>query len=83
MLKLRNLNHLNRGKENWKFNNSLIECNEFRDEIQAFWKGWQIHKLVGTSNMLEWWNIGKIKLKEIAIKYSKRQAKQKALAERV
>jgi len=74
MLKLCNLNKVKRGKGVWKLNNSLLKCNEFCNEVSRFWEGWQILKPAGTP-LLEWWDEGKIKIKEIAIKISKQQAK--------
>ena len=77
MLKLRSLKNIKRGKGTWKFNNSLLDCEYFCKKISDFWLGWQILKPAG-KDILEWWEAGKSKVKEIAIETSKQKAKIRA-----
>lgn len=76
MLKLRSLKNIKRGPGLWKFNNSLLECQYFCQEINTFWRGWQLLKPAG-DEILTWWDEGKDKIKEIAIRISRNKARIK------
>lgn len=74
MLKMKSLRGIKRGKGFWKFNNSLLDCEYFCRNIEEFWEGWRILKPTG-KDILEWWEAGKSKIKEIATNISKQKAK--------
>ncbi len=76
MLRIRSLKNVKRGKGNWKFNNSLLGCQQFNTDINNFWREWQLRKPIG-EGVLEWWDEGKSQIKEIAIRVSKVRARLK------
>lgn len=82
MLKLRNLNKVKRGKGVWKFNNSLLDCNEFCRQVHSFWNEWVAQKPIG-EDILEWWDGGKERIKAIAVKISRQRAKIKNALEKI
>jgi len=50
-----------------------MDSQYFCQEITTFWRGWQLLKPRG-AEILEWWDQGKAKIKEIAIQVSKQKA---------
>ncbi len=82
MLKLCNLNKIKRGRGVWKFNNSLLQCNDFCTKVEEFWEGWKLLKPNGAP-ILEWWDEGKSEMKEIAIKISRDKARIRKQLEKV
>jgi hypothetical protein len=60
------------GNSYWKFNESLLENENYIKLIENFWKGWQSEKL--KYSLLDWWEIGKKKIKSLSITFSKNLA---------
>jgi hypothetical protein len=60
------------GNSYWKFNESLLENENYIKLIENFWKGWQLEKL--KYSLLDWWEIGKKKIKSLSITFSKNLA---------
>ena len=60
------------GNSYWKFNESLLENENYIKLIENFWKGWKSEKL--KYSLLDWWEIGKKKIKSLSITFSKNLA---------
>lgn len=60
------------GNSYWKFNESLLENKNYINLIENFWKGWQSEKL--NYSLPDWWEIGKKKIKNLSITFSKNLA---------
>ena len=65
------------GKGLWKMNVSIINSELFRTTFRNIWNKWKEQKQYYDTNI--WWDIGKRKVKEIAIWCSKEIAKEKRL----
>ena len=61
--------HLKWGSGYWKLNESLLENEKYVKLIKNFWSSWQTRKR--EFEILEWWDIGKDKIKGITINFSK------------
>ena len=69
-LKISIRNEFNRGPGTWKFNNSLLEDNDFKERIAFFYP--QIHeKYVYVKDKQLLWELIKMELRMKIIKYSK------------
>jgi len=63
-------NEFNRGPGTWKFNNSLLEDDDFKERIVVFYP--QIHeKHVDVKDKQLLWELIKMELRTKTIKYSK------------
>jgi exonuclease III len=60
------------GNSYWKFNESLLENENYIKLIENFWKGWKSEKL--KYSLFDWWEIGKKKIKSLSITFSKNLA---------
>ncbi len=69
-------NSLKKGPGVWKFNTSLLDNPVFVDKIKSFWSHWQLRK-IDFRDINAWWDIGKRKIKHIAMKLSKRLARER------
>jgi len=50
----------------WKLNNSLLETDIFKSAFEQFWLNWKTQK-EQFKDQLTWWDIGKDKIREIAM----------------
>ena len=57
-----------RGPGRWKFNVSLLSDVLFCDEVKDFWAWWRSKK-VDFPSLSKWWDVGKRKIKRIAVHY--------------
>lgn len=57
-----------RGPGTWKLNTNILTQKEFKKIFQKFWNNWQNEKK-NYDNHNNWWEIGKIYFKVIAIEY--------------
>jgi hypothetical protein len=60
------------GNSYWKFNESLLENENYIKLIENFWKGWHSEKL--KYSLLDWWEIGKKKIKSLSITFSNKDS---------
>ena len=74
---------LPRGRDVWKFNVSLLQDEDFCSEVESFWAAWgaQENKNDFPDGRV-WWDLGKFKLKKIAIKHSVRRSREKTTRKR-
>ncbi|CAG2188175.1 unnamed protein product [Mytilus edulis] len=57
------------GNGYWKMNDSLLDKELYTEYINNFWINWKQRK--SNYNILDWWEIGKKKIKELTIRFSK------------
>ena len=62
-----------RGPGFWKLNSAVLEEAGFVNSVHSFWASWQARKSSFRS-LLNWWDIGKHKIKNLAINYCKDRA---------
>jgi hypothetical protein len=55
----------------WKLNVSLLQVQEVREQIASFWDHWKDRKR-DFGNVAEWWDSGKLRVKSLLLKYSKK-----------
>lgn len=67
--------HCDRGPGYWKMNTSIMEHDLFKTTFAAFWKSW-IKTLQTYKKKKEWWEITKVKIKEISIEVAKQISKE-------
>ena len=60
-----------RGPGIWKLNASVLETYIFKESFQTFWVQWRLKKSE-FPNLRTWWDIGKGKIKDIAVCVGKR-----------
>ncbi|WAR24787.1 YTX2-like protein [Mya arenaria] len=65
-----------RGPGLWKMNTSILENPEFVKRFELFWKEWTKQKCK-FSTLTSWWEIAKIRIKEISIDFCKELNKSK------
>ncbi|WAR30641.1 YTX2-like protein [Mya arenaria] len=65
-----------RGPGLWKMNTSILENPEYVKRFELFWKGWTKQKC-NFSTLTSWWEIAKIRIKEISIDFCKELNKSK------
>lgn len=63
----------NIGPGTWKLNTSLLNDKNVRDKVKRFWSDWQTKK-AHFSNVGEWWDAGKSRIKSLLITCSKKIA---------
>ena len=68
---------LPRGRGVWKFNCTLLRDSDFCQAVEVFWKDWQT-KFIDFPDHGLWWDIGKFRLKQLAISASVRLARNRA-----
>ena len=66
-------NSIKQGRGVWKMNNSYLSNPEFRDEITTVWQNWQNEK-DDFDDITQWWDLGKMKIKETARNFAKEQS---------
>ena len=62
------------GPGHWKLNASILDDPAYKDIVHNFWKGWQ-NKRSQYKSPLNWWDIGKTKIRDLTIKYCSEKAK--------
>ena len=67
LLSIQNSNVI-RGPRYWKLNVVFLQEDQFRSDLAKFWESWQFEKERLTT-LLEWWDIGKILVKQRSIRY--------------
>ena len=81
-----NLEQVSRGPGVWKMNNSVIESTLFKETFEQFWASWK-GQTVNYSDIKTWWEIGKMKIKELTIwaatKLNKNEAYIKSLEQKL
>ena len=55
-----------------------MRSSTFRNAFKAFWRNWQAKKQ-SFDNVLVWWDMGKVKMKELAQEISRSPAKDRKL----
>ena len=60
-----------RGPGSWKLNNSILNTELFRNTFETFWKFWR-NQIENFEDIIEWWELSKIKIRSIAIDISKK-----------
>lgn len=65
-----NLNEVQRGRGIWKMNSSHLLHEEYKQEITTLWQNWQQSRQE-YENLTTWWDLGKKKIKQFSINYSK------------
>ena len=68
-------NPIPRGPGLWKLNTSVLEEEDYRLLITNFWSDWSLQK-ANFSSPLKWWDLGKVKIRQLTIKYCKDRAKR-------
>lgn len=66
--------HIKWGAGYWKINETLLNDEKYIKLIETFWTHWRQQKI--EHDCLEWWDMGKKKIKDITINYSKMKAKR-------
>ena len=66
-----------RGQGVWKFNTQLLKSEPFCTAVRHFWPAWQEHRPAFTDPR-NWWDAGKLQLKELAISHNIEQSQEKA-----
>ena len=66
-----------RGPGRWKLNTSLLADDLFCVEVRNFWRSWQRRKGL-FSSLSKWWDIGKRKIKRIAIYFGSIKKRDRA-----
>ena len=64
------------GPSYWKFNTSLLDDQQYMSSISTFWKQWQ-NERADFADIRLWWDVGKIKLRQLTMSFSKRRAREK------
>ena len=67
-----------RGPGRWKLNVSILSDQSFKDSVSSFWSIWRGRKS-SFESIQEWWDIGKGKLKGLAIRFCASRAKSRSL----
>ena len=70
-----NTSKCDRGKGFWKMNVELLNSKLFDESFKIFWKKWE-SKITDYDDIKLWWEITKIKIKELSLEVSKQIAKQ-------
>ena len=60
----------------WKLNVSLLKVQEVREQIASFWDHWKDRKR-DFGNVAEWWDSGKLRVKSLLLKYSKKESRKR------
>jgi hypothetical protein len=60
----------------WKLNVSLLQVQEVREQIASFWEHWKDRKS-DFSNVAEWWDSGKLRVKSLFLKYSHKESRKR------
>ena len=68
---------LPRGPGRWFFNVALLKEPVFVSSVVSFWRRWQGEK-ASFPSLLRWWELGKEKIKSLAIYFCSRKSKSKA-----
>ena len=71
VIRLYPLSGVKRGKGIWKLNNSLLRDENFKGKIRRMWAEHRKIRPTSEKEILAWWDLGKIKIKNIAIQRSK------------
>ena len=71
----------------WKLNTSVLTESDYIGEISSFWSAWQNSK-GSFSSLLDWWDLGKARIKSLSISYwqrhsARKKARFKLLSEKV
>ena len=69
-------NEMKRGPGMWKMNTSHIIDTEYKEKLRTLWAGWQTKK-DNFSNLGSWWDIGKIKIKQLSKEYAQHKSLKK------
>ena len=69
-------NEMKRGPGMWKMNTSHIIDTEYKEKLRTLWAGWQTEK-DNFSNIGSWWDIGKIKIKQLSKEYAQHKSLKK------
>ena len=72
LVKIRiNTSEIEQGGGVWKMNVSVLTSDLFKVSFESMWKRWRSQKDT-CSSLSEWWDLGKKKIKEVAVWCSKR-----------
>ena len=67
---------VDRGPGFWKMNIDVMNSEEFGNVFTAFWETWE-KKMVNYESKKMWWEITKVKIKELSIEVAKGRAKER------
>ena len=73
-----NLNEIKRGRGYWKMNNDVIQSSFFKQKFDNFWSDWK-ETLHRSDNIKYWWDLTKIKIKQLTIWCSKEIAEKRIM----
>ena len=65
-----NMNEIKRGRGYWKMNNDVIQSSFFKQKFNTFWDEWK-ETINRSEDIRAWWDITKIKIKQLTIWCSK------------
>ena len=63
-----------RGPGFWKLSTKVIESQLFSNTFKTFWQAWS-PKIIGSNSKKEWWELTKVKIKELSIEVAKQLSK--------
>ena len=63
------------GRGFWKLNTAVLEEVDYEDRICSFWAEWRTQKQL-FSSILNWWDVGKLKIKELSLSYCTSRARK-------
>lgn len=64
------------GKGTWKMNGSMLKEEQFTNTFKTFWKEWK-ESISKHKDKLKWWELTKVKIKELSIACSKARETQR------
>ena len=67
-----------RGPGRWKLNVSILSDESFGVSVRSFWERWRARKS-SFINVQTWWDVGKEKLKSIAVQFCSSRSKKRTL----
>lgn len=76
VMSIRQTTNVARGQPYWKFNTSFLKEERFRNLVTALWEHWR-HQKDRFDTILDWWDSGKSRIRELCIKYGIRRHKKR------
>ena len=70
-----NTSKCERGTGFWKMNTSVLKSKQFDETFMSFWKSWE-KSIDKYDSKKEWWEITKVKIKELSIAVAKQLSKE-------
>ena len=57
----------------WKLNTSILENDDYFELISSFWRSWKFLFLLWIVSIMDWWELGKSKIKGLTVTYCKKR----------